>query len=227
MTPTDFQYPISRATIDRLYIFSKYAVVAGFLGAILTALGGLIWLVARSNFSEFPQITRHLITGLLEPTTTKLIPAIAILAYTRKFDRITNQFISENTLILAILFGFLIGSLEFFLYILRAVMYSLFIPVPLTEAIACRLPPILLHTVTGTIVSLPILSLADYDIRNNQQLRVSIFSEQFPLLKSRNMNRLFLNISLGSLLLIVAQVLHVWWNTGGNEIIAQILRIPC
>jgi|GEM_PF-6177402 hypothetical protein len=90
--------------------------VAVYFGILANGFGNLLWLTALSNYPSFPTITKHLIAALIEPITTKLVPAVSVIAYVRLYSPSLQRYVSVRFIRLAVLFGLTAGLVEFSLY---------------------------------------------------------------------------------------------------------------
>lgn len=200
---------------------------AVFLGILATQFGNLMWATAQSNYSSFPPLTEKLFPALIEPITTKLIPAFAVVSYIRLHKPNLQQYASTRVTRLAVGFGAIAGLVEFALYLLLAILVWLFQPVSFAEVLRCRIPPIFLHTVTGTLVTLPVLSAISYRMGDVIVEDVPLLSEYYPTVSELLKDRLFVTIILTTLGILLAQLVHVWWNTGGGSVVGRLLKLPC
>lgn len=209
--------PREKFSGDNVYFrFAQVAIPIIFLGLLANLSGNIFWEVARTNFPELPGLTIHLIAGLIEPVYTKFIPALAIVGYLRihksdSVDGLSNRFVS-----IAVLFGFLVGAMEFVLYFLKGIWISLYIPFPFGQLATCRFPPILMHWLNGTLIGISVFSLLGY----NQEDRITILGRDVG-------DRLVFTIVAAVVALAMAQIIHVWWNTGGNEFVSTFIGISC
>lgn len=207
--------------------YAGVVVVAVFLGILANGFGNLLWLTAQSNNPSFTPVTKHLIAALIEPITTKLLPAVSVVAYARFHEPSLRRYISTRFARLGVLFGLLAGLVEFVLYLLKAALLSFFVMIPFAEVLHCRFPPVLMHTLTGALVTIPVLSAVGYQVGNSVIEDIPFLSENYPQFSEILKDRLFLIIILTTLGILFAQLFHVWWNTGGNGAVARFLGIPC
>ena len=208
-------------------LYIKVVTFAVFLGILANGFGNLLWLTAHSNHPTFPPITKHLIAGLIEPITTKLIPVVSVVAYARFHRTSLQRYVSARFVRLAVLFGLLAGLVEFALYLFKAILLSFIVVIPFAEFLRCRFPPVLMHTVTGTLVTLPVLSIIGYSVGDSIVEDIPLLSEHYPKFLEVLKDRLFLTIISTTLGILFAQLFHVWWNTGGGDVVAQFLKLPC
>jgi len=110
---------------------------------------------------------------------------------------------------------------------IKAGLLSLFVAVPFAEVFRCRFPPVLMHTVTGTLVTLPVLSLVGYQAGDSIAGKIPILSKHHPKISEILKEKLFPTIIATTIGILFAQLFHVWWNTGGGDIVARFLGAPC
>lgn len=207
--------------------YLKLTLFVALLGIAVNLFGNLIWATAKENHPAFPTITKHLVAALLEPTTTKLIPAIAVTAYARLYRLDLAEYISAHTFRLAVFFGFIVGFSEFGLFLLKGSYISIFVPLSLLEVIRCRATPVLMHTITGTLIALPVFSLVTYQVDVPNQAESLSLSDDVPTLIYLLTDDFFRTLLVGTLLFLLAQLFHVWWNTGGNNVVSRLIGLAC
>lgn len=172
-------------------------------------LGNLLWGIATANHPEFPWLTKHLMAAMLEPFTTKLFPAVLMVAMVRVFYPELRFRVRVRSIHYALSLGLLFGLAE---VLLVKVPHNLNDPLHLVTI--CGIPTALMHGFTGLVVASGLFWMIDYSP-----------PEQVTVMGRDVGDRVFWAILTTVVGLGTALVLHVWWNTGGTDLVYEVLGL--
>lgn len=193
---------LSGRELLELGLYVMVALVGGFaLALLLEVLYAAALVTGGSGFEE--ALTGTVAAGgVIEPVTTKLVPALFVTYMARTQVPRTAEVLGDRWLVAGIGLGLAIGLMEF------ATRIPLFTGVEggLTLAGCALAPALLVHPLEGLLVAAGAFRLSsDGSIRTASRRSLAL-------------------LGLG---LLVAMAVHVWWNTGGAVTVVGAIEPTC
>jgi hypothetical protein len=183
-------------------IYALVAVVGGLVLAAVLEVAYAVFLVAGG--ADFEGILSGTLAagGVIEPATTKLLPALFVVYMVRSQVPAASGIFHRRWLLFGLAIGLSVGLLEFLTKL----------PLLTSEAgsptlVVCALAPaLLLHPLMGLLVAAPAFRVAD---------AASGWSD-----RRRWLAILVVGVAL-------AMAIHVWWNTGGATTVVGQISSDC
>lgn len=176
-------------------------LIGAFLLNILVGQALLSMIVAQNSALPRWLASAHL-AGIIEPVTTKFVPAIALLWYYRDRSTKTVRYLRENAWLSGAVLGFTIGVMEALMKVAQLTgMYADVHTVSVGSLVAATL-----HLFTGFLVAGAAFRWWVWDTNSNR--RQELLTSVKILLP-----------------LVVAMTVHYWWNSGGLLVVNDLLGL--
>lgn len=193
---------LSGSELLELGLYVMVALVGGFILAVILEVLYAAALLAGGSGFEDALLGTVAAGGVIEPVTTKLVPALFVTFMARSQVPRAAEVLGDRWILAGIGLGLAIGLMEF------ATRIPLFTGVEggLTLAGCALAPALLVHPLEGLLVAAGAIRLS---------------SEGSIRTASRR------SLALLGLGLLAAMAFHVWWNTGGAVTVVSTIDPAC